>query len=304
MSDTLSRDTVTEKISVVEGMIPVQGGRVWHRTVGADRKKVPLLVLHGGPGAPHDYLEPLEHLGKDRPVVFYDQLGCGNSDRPDDPTLWTLDRFVDELARVREALDLQRLHILGQSWGTMLAVEYVLTRKPEGVLSLILSGPCLSVSRFIEDQKAYLLDFPQDVQETIRRSEESGDFRSREYQDAMIMYFSRHLCRLQPWPNCLIETLEKMGLNVYETMWGPSEFTLTGTLKDFERAERLKEIMLPTLFTCGRHDEATPDTTRFYQEMLPGSRMAVLDDASHEHHLEQPVRYLETVRQFLGEIEE
>jgi len=304
MSNTLSRDTVTEKLSVVEGMIPVKGGRVWHRTVGADRKKVPLLVLHGGPGAPHDYLQPLEHLANDRPVVFYDQLGCGNSDRPDDPDLWTLDRFVDELARVRETLGLKRVHLLGQSWGTMLAVEYVLTRKPEGVLSLILSGPCLSVSRFIEDQKAYLLDFPEDVREIIRRCEESGDFRSREYQDAMIIYYSRHLCRLHPWPNCLIETLEKMGLTVYETLWGPSEFTLTGALKDFERAERLKEILLPALFTCGQYDEATPDTTRFYQGMLPGSRTAVLDDASHEHHLEQPARYLEIVRQFLDEIED
>jgi len=115
--------------------------------VGADGKKIPLLLLHGGPGASHDYLEPLEPLSDERPVIFYDQLGCSNSDRPDDQSLWTIERFVEELEQVRETLQLREVHILGQSWGTMLGVEYMLMKKPHGVTSLILSGPCLSAAR-------------------------------------------------------------------------------------------------------------------------------------------------------------
>lgn len=113
-----------------EGMIPVPGGRVWYRIVGKDAPGIALLVLHGGPGAPHDYLENLGALADERPVVFYDQLGCGRSERPDNPALWQLDRFVAELAAVRQALGLDRVHLLGQSWGTMLAVQALLHPPP------------------------------------------------------------------------------------------------------------------------------------------------------------------------------
>lgn len=281
-----------------EGYVEVSGGRVWHKTVGAGKGGEPLLVLHGGPGASHDYLEPLEVLSDERPVVFYDQLGGGRSDRPTDLSLWTVERFVDELAQVRHALGLQRVHILGQSWGSMLAVDYMLTREPQGVLSLVLSAPCLSVPRFAADQRAYLREFEPGV-ETIARCEASGDFGSSEYQTAMATYYERHVCRLDPWPDCMVRTFEQMGHAVYEHMWGPSEFTITGVLKDYDRTARLKEIRVPTLFTCGRFDEATPATTAYYQSHLPRSELAVFEDASHEHHLEKPAEYIRVVRDFL-----
>src|SRR5262249_10200477 len=125
----------TQRAPVVrEGKVAVEGGNVWYRIVGADKPGVPLLILHGGPGIPHDYLEPLDALANERPVVFYDQLGCGNSDRPKDKSLWTIEQFVDELAKVRAALKLDRVHILGHSWGTILAVEYMLKQKRDGVV--------------------------------------------------------------------------------------------------------------------------------------------------------------------------
>ena len=286
-----------------EGYVLVPGGNVWYRVVGANRKKIPLLLLHGGPGASHDYLEPLEPLSDERPVIFYDQLGSGNSDRPDDRSLWTIKRFVEELEHVREALQLHEVHILGQSWGTMLGVDYVLAKAPQGVTSLILSGPCLSAARWSTDQKAYLSEFPEAIRRVIQDSEASGDFSSSGYQEAMKQYYKRHVCRLDPWPECLTRTFEKLGHAVYEYMWGPSEFTVTGLLKDYDRTARLKEISIPTLFTCGRYDEATPDTTTYYHTMLPGSEIAVLEGASHEHHIERPQQYMQIVRSFLHRAE-
>ncbi len=114
-----------------EGFIEVPGGRVWYRAVGDQTDATPLLCLHGGPGFTHYYLEPLETLAEHRRVIFYDQLGCGRSDRPDDVTLWTVDRFVEELAQVHTTLQLERLHLFGSSWGGMLAMQYVLDRQPD-----------------------------------------------------------------------------------------------------------------------------------------------------------------------------
>ncbi|OGV72527.1 MAG: hypothetical protein A3K19_32840 [Lentisphaerae bacterium RIFOXYB12_FULL_65_16] len=292
-----------ENTAVKEGFISVPGGKVWYRIVGADKKGTPLLTLHGGPGAPHDYLEPLEALADERPVVFYDQLGCGKSERPSDKSLWTAERFVEELVQVRSALGLERVHITGQSWGTMLAVDYMLTRKPTGVESLILSGPALSAPRFIADQQAYLEKMPETVRQTIRDCEARKDFASPQYQEAMMAYYRRHVCRLEPWPDCINRAFAGLGLEVYGHMWGPSEFTCTGTLANYDRTDRLKEIRIPVLFTCGEFDEATPATSAFYKSCLPGSELLVLKDASHMHPIEKPAEYLAAVRDFLRRAE-
>jgi proline-specific peptidase len=286
-----------------EGYIAVPGGRVWFKIVGPDKKGIPLLAVHGGPGAPHDYLEPLEDLSDERPVIFYDQLGCGNSDKPTDTSLWTVKRFVKELDYVRRSLKLKRVHILGQSWGTMLAVDYMVSRKPRGVKSLILSGPCLSASRWAADQRRYLLEFPEDVQAVINEAEASGEFDSPAYQEAVMKYYMRHVCRLDPWPDCLTRSIDKAGQAVYEHMWGPSEFTMIGTLKDYERAKDLIKIKVPVLFTAGQYDEATPAATNYYASMLPGSKVAIFEDASHEHHLEKREEYIKVVRKFLRDAE-
>lgn len=282
-----------------EGYIPVIGGNVWYRLLGRNQPGLPLLLLHGGPGFPHDYLEPLEPLKDERPVIFYDQLGCGNSDRPEDPSLWTLERFLDELEQVIQVLKLEKFHLLGQSWGSMLAVDFMLNRRSSNVVSLILSGPCLSVIRFTADQKAWLVEFPEGMQRIIQEKEASRDFQSTEYQEAMWAYYKRHVCRLDPWPDCLMRSLEKMGRSVYEHMWGPSEFTMTGILKDYDRTVLLKDIKVPTLFTCGRYDEATPSSTALYHDQLPGSEMVIFEDASHEHHIEKAELYIKIVREFL-----
>jgi len=286
-----------------EGYVDVTGGRVWFRIVGADSAGTPLLVLHGGPGATHDYLEPLAALADERPVVFYDQLGCGNSDRPDDPALWTVERYVGEVSEVRSALGLTRVHLLGQSWGGALAVEYVLSENPAGVESLILSAPLLDADRWVADQRANLAAFPDEMQEAVREAEASGNFDSPEYQEAMAAYYARHVCRTDPWPECLNRTFEKISLPVYLGMWGPSEFTCTGTLRTFSVTGRLAEVPVPVLFTCGEYDEAPPATMAYFQGLVPDSELKIFEGASHEHHLEETDAYLAAVREFIRTID-
>ncbi len=288
---------------VREGFIEVTGGKVWYRIVGADRKGIPLLTLHGGPGAPHDYFEPLEAFGKDRPVIFYDQLGCGNSDRPSDTTLWNIPRFVEEVATVRQALHLDKVHILGGSWGCALAVEYMLMNKPSGVVSMILSGPYLSTQTWARDQRMWISKLPQNIQDTITKYEANKMYSAPGYQEAMMAFYREHVCRLDPWPDCLNRAFSKMGAEVYNYMWGPSEFTVTGTLKTLELADQLSLIKVPVLFTCGEFDEATPAATAFYQSKLPGSEMIVFKDASHEHILEKTADYLDKTRDFMSRSE-
>lgn len=285
--------------SIKEGYIEVTGGRVWYRIVGADKAGIPLLIMHGGPGVPHDYMETLEVLSDERPVIFYDQLGCGNSERPSDTTLWTVERFVDELAKLRSDLNLHQVHLLGQSWGTMLAVEYLYRKNPNGIVSLTLAAPYLNTEKWVADQNYLVSQLPQHVQDTIAKYEANGDFAAPGYQEAMMVFYNKHVCRLNPWPDCLLKAMEKIGYEVYEYMWGPSEFTMTGTLKDADVTGYLGQLNLPVLYTCGEYDEATPETTAFYKSLTPGAEMHVFENASHEHHLESPDEFNQIIRGFL-----
>lgn len=289
-------------MSVQSGMLEVPGGKIWYRMAGDDLAGTPLLVLHGGPGATSSYLENLDVLSDERPVVFYDQLGGGRSEKPDDISLWTIERFVDELAAVREALSLERLVILGQSWGALLAAAYLLARGTEGVRGLILSAPLLNVPQWIDDQRKLLRQMPHEIRNAVNDAEVSGNFDSDAYQAAMDVYYRRHLCRLAPWPECLTRTFEEMGAQVYKTMWGPSEFTCTGTLASVNLLPQLKELDVPVLITCGRYDEATPATCQEYCNHIPGAQLAVFEEASHSHHLEQAEHYFAVVRNFLTQI--
>lgn len=284
-----------------EGYVEVTGGKVWYKIVGSGTA-TPLLLLHGGPGFPSSYLKPLEQLADERPIIFYDQLGSGNSDRPSDPALWRTERFVEELAQLRNALGLKQVHILGHSWGTMLAVDYMLT-KPSGVVSLILTSPCLSVPRWIEDANMYRSALPKKTQEILRQHEEAGTTDSKEYFNAIWEFYKHHVCRLDPWPAELENAFSQLNMDVYGTMWGPSEFHATGSLKDYDRTGQLSEITVPTLFTAGRHDEATPKTTAWYQSLVPNSKLEIFEDASHMTMLEKSDQYCQAVRDFLNSTE-
>lgn len=293
-------------ISTKKGFVTVKGGRVWYRIEGAAQPGIPLLTLHGGPGAPSDYIQSLADLADERPVILYDQLGSGRSDRPDDPNLWVLDRFVDEVAHVVSALGLTRFHLFGHSAGTMLAVEYAL-RQPSGLVSLILSGPAISAARYVRDATALKDALPIEMQEAINRHEAAGTLDASDYQAAVSEWMSRSMCRSETVRNALAPIFSDpdTGQNgqIYSVMWGISEWTMTGNLKDFDRTAFLHEIRVPTLFTCGRYDATTPEATTLYQSQLPGSELVIFERSAHMTHLEEREQFMQTLRDFLHRVE-
>ncbi|GGH84560.1 proline iminopeptidase [Pullulanibacillus pueri] len=286
-----------------EGYVSVTGGKVYYKKVGTG-SGLPLILLHGGPGGTHVSMKALEALGDERPVIFYDQLGAGRSDRPEDPSLWHIDRFVEELGQIREALGLEELHILGHSWGTMLAAEYLL-KQPKGVHSVIFSGPCLSAPQWAKDQDEHRKELPQDVQDTLAKCEKEGTTDSEEYKEAIKVFNKYFVNRMdeRDKPAELKSEAAKGNDVVYQTMWGPSEFYTTGNLKHFDVTLRLSEIKIPALFTCGRYDEATPASTESYSRQLPGSTFHVFEKSAHVPYLEEPEEYIRVMRDFLQSVE-
>lgn len=284
-----------------EGYVTVPGGRVWYRIVG-NGTKTPLLVLHGGPGFSSYYLKPLAALADERPVVFYDQLGGGKSDHTTDTTLWRIDHFVRELALVRESLGLRQVHLYGHSWGTILATEYMLT-KPSGVRSLILASSALSIPRWITDADSLRRTLPDSLQQAIARNERAGTVEAPAYQAAVMDYYRRYLARRQPWSADIDSAFSTANQALYGYMQGPSEFTITGTLKSYDVTPRLREITAPTLFTVGQYDEARPATVRHFQSLAPGSELALIPDAGHLTMQDNPERNNQVVREFLRRVE-
>ncbi|MFP5111941.1 proline iminopeptidase-family hydrolase [Bacillaceae bacterium C204] len=281
-----------------EGYIDVTGGRVWYQLFNKDAVGTPVIILHGGPGSSSYSLQGLKALAEDRPVIFYDQLGCGKSDRPSDPSLWRIERFVEELAQIRQSLNLNEVHILGHSWGTTLAAAYCLT-KPSGVKSVIFSSPCLSAPLWEQDQRRNLEKLPKEIQATIIRCEENETTDTDEYKKATEVFNKNFVCRLNPYPEWLKKGSHYRNPEVYNIMWGPSEFTVLGNLKEFDCTPRLKEITFPTLYTCGRFDEATPETTKYYSSLTPGSEFHVFENSAHMPYVEEPDEFLSVIGAFL-----
>lgn len=281
-----------------EGKIPVENGhQIWFRQVGSGN--VPLLVLHGGPGAGHDYLDSLGELAANRSIVFYDQLGCGKSDKPDDSELWRIPRFIREVETVRNALELDQIHLFGQSWGGWLAIEYMLT-KPTGVVSLTLASTSASAQQFVDEVARLKKDLPIELRESISHHTALGQFAHPDYQKAVGAFYERHFCRLGTWP----ESLEKTGRNidgnqVYETMWGKNELACSGNLEQWDRSGSLGEIRVPTLITAGRFDELTPNCAETLRTGIPDSKVVIFEQSAHMAHLEEKDEYLQTISEFL-----
>jgi proline-specific peptidase len=288
---------------IQEGRIPVTGGKVWYRVVGAGRT-VPLLTLHGGPGAGHDYLESLEALLDERAVILYDQLGCGLSDTPNDPSLWTIDRFVHEVDEVRDALGLERVHLLGQSWGGWLAIEYMLSH-PQGVVSLTLASTSASTAQFVQEAQKLIDELPPDMRDALRHGNDTQTYDDPAYVRAADEFYHRHVCRLDPWPEPLQRTDKNLeGNQVYLTMNGPNEFTVVGNLKDWDRTDRLGEITVPTLITVGRYDEITPTCAETLHRGIPNSELHLFEQSAHCAHLEERDKFNALLRDFLHRVEE
>ena len=288
-----------------EGYVNVEGGRIWYKIVG-NGPGTPLLLIHGGPGSSSCAGIPgYSLLGNDRPIIFYDQLGSGNSDRPTDTLLWKLPRFVNEIDALRASLGLKKLHILGSSWGGAVLAEYMVTKKPTGVSSVIFSGPLLSTPIWVEDAANLLATLPRNLQDTIKKYEALKDYASPQYMAATDSFYARFMS-VKKWPPAPSATCEGVsGFNnaVYNYMWGPTEFSAPGTLKNFDRTADLHSIQEPVLFIAGRYDEVRPATIYQFQKLVPKSKAVIIEDAGHSKIIDQPVKFTSAIRTFLKQVE-
>jgi L-proline amide hydrolase len=283
-----------------------EAGWTWYRVhgdLGADRP-APLVILHGGPGAAHDYLEPVADLASTvgRPCVLYDQIGCGRSQHLPEATVdfWTVELFRRELGALLEHLAIQsRYHVLGQSWGGMLGMEHAL-EQPSGLRSLVVANAPASLTLWLSEANRLRGLLPAEVQETLIRHEDAGTTDSEEYEQAVMQFYERHLCRI-PFPDGLQRTFAQLAADptVYHTMNGPSEFHVIGTLKGWDITPRLPDIRVPVLVISGEYDEATPVVVQPLVDALSDARWELIEDASHSTHLERPELFLDLVETFL-----
>ncbi len=289
-----------------EGYLPFRGYRTWYRIVGErdEDGKLPVLLLHGGPGGTHDYLESLEALAETgRRAVFYDQVGCGKSDRADE-SRWTVETYVEEVGVVRRELGLDRIHLFGNSWGGMLAMEYALTH-PAGLESLMIASSPSSIPQWIAETARLRRDLPEEVQEVLDKHEAAGTTDDPEYEQACEVFYRRHVCRLPEWPDYVLRSFQFITEHgeVYRHMNGPSEFHVVGTLKDWDIIDRLGEIRVPTLVVSGEFDEATPAINRTVSEAIPGAESVIYPGCSHMAHVEDPEGYCRLLGDFISRVE-
>jgi L-proline amide hydrolase len=290
---------------MTEGRMTWDGHETWYSVFGdLGAGPTPVIVCHGGPGASHDYVEPIAELARfGRGAVLYDQLGCGSSQHlPDAPAeFWTPQLYKNELSLLARELGIgDRYAVVGQSWGGMLAMEHALDQ-PDGLRAIVVADSPASIPLWVEEANRLRRDLPADVQETLTRHEEAGTTDDPAYEEAVRVFYDRHLCRLDPWPDCVDRSFAQMAADptVYHTMNGPSEFHCIGSLKTWDITDRLHEITTPTLLISGRYDEATPHIVEQIHTRIAGAQWELFEESSHMPHVEEPEAFLERVEGFL-----
>lgn len=280
-------------MKITTGTMPFKGYQTYYRIVGEPTDNAPLLLIHGGPGSTHNYFEVLDDLAVTtrRQIISYDQIGCGESYVDGHPELWTLTTWLDELETLRSHLHLNRVNLLGQSWGGMLIIAYMIDRHPEGVESIILSSTLPSSELWSHEQQRLISFMPDDEQEAIARAVATGNFDDPAYLKANDHYTVLHADEItDASPECLRRP-KRFGTESYLTAWGPNEYTPTGTLRDFDYTDRLGEITDPTLIISGTNDECTPLIAKTMDDNMPNAIWELLDGARHMTFIDQTDTY-------------
>lgn len=283
-----------------EAMLAVPGGRIWYKKSGTG-SGTPVILLHGGPGYSSYYLKPLEQLGDDRPVVRYDQLGGGKSDRVSDTTMFTIAHFVRELDSLRSALGYDKVHIVGHSWGTILGFEYYRAH-PDHVASLTLGSAALDIPAWEKNARRLVGTLSDSAQRAIRTREAEKKYDAPDYQAALNEFYGKYVWR-HPVEADLDSTIKTVNDGIYNYMQGPSEFTITGTLKHYDVTPLLKTIKVPTLYTVGEFDEADPPTIKRFAALTPGAAVVVIPGSAHITTWDNPAAMVSAVRSFLRRVD-
>lgn len=291
---------------ITEGYIPYRGYKTYYRIVGESAEgKLPLLVLHGGPGCAHDYLESLDGIAEqyDRQVIYYDQCGCGKSRIPEgNADFYTYESYMDEIDVVREALHLDHIHMLGQSWGGMLEMLYVTKRHPEGIASMVVASSPASAEIWVREANRLRGYLPEAMRDALIQADEDGDYSRPEVVAASKEYYRRHVCKLDPYPDFISRSFDQMGED-YAVMQGASEFVITGKMRTYDVTADLPSVTIPTLVTSGQLDENTPLIAKEVNDLIPGSRWVMFEGGTHSCHAEYPELYNSTVEAFMEEHE-
>lgn len=282
-------------------MVPVAGGKykVWTKKIGSGRLKV--LVLHGGPGFSHEYLEALESFLPQAGVemYYYDQLGCNNSDVPDDASLWTLGRYTEEVDEVRRALGLERFILYGHSWGGILAIEYALNYQ-QHLRGLVISNMTAGTQSYLKRTASIKLQLPPVLLARLTALEAKEDYDSPEYQKIMMEeLYPKMLCRIQPWPEPVTRVFRHANERIYNLMQGKSEFLVTGNLKDWERWDRLHEIKVKALMIGAQYDEMDPADMKRMADLMPNARNVFCPNGSHLCMWDDQEKYFDHLLKFL-----
>lgn len=286
-------------------MIPVVGGKykVWTKRMGSGPIKV--LLLHGGPGFPHDYLEAMESFLPQAGIemYYYDQLGVGNSDIPDDPALWTLDRYTTEVEEVRRGLGLDYFVLYGQSWGGILGMEYALNYQ-QHLRGLVISNMTAGIKSYLKRNDALKKQLLS-AEDLARLDALSAakDYDNPDYHKIVEQQlYPQMLCRTDPWPEPVSRAFRLANEKIYNQMQGKSEFEVTGNLKDWERWDRLHEIKVKTLTMGAEHDEMDPDDMRKMAAMMPNATSAICPNGSHLAMWDDQAVYFQHLLAFLATV--
>ena len=278
--------------------------KLWYGKIGTG-SLAPVLIVHGGPGGNHYNLVAFQALADERPVIFYDQLGCGKSDRPDNPSLWTADRYFDELRVVRNSLDLKKYHLIGHSWGTTLAVGFA-AKNPEGILTISLHSPILSFPYYINyvapALKQGLLSLNGKAGQVIDDFELRGKGTKSNYDEACLKFTKRHVTHTWPLPEVMKKLIVERNSAIHDIMVAStSELNVRGNLKTVDVTLRLSELDVPVLITCGSDDLCTPTFTKWQAGFTKNSQFHIIEGSAHMTPVDRPSELLKRQRAFLGQ---
>jgi len=291
-------------MEIREGYMPFMGYQTYYRIAGrCEEGKSPIIVMHGGPGSTHNYFEVLDCIAESgHAVISYDQLGCGNSYVDGHPELWTLDTWTKELIALREHLGIKTCHILGQSWGGMLVISYLIDQKPEGIKSAVLSSTLPDSQLWGREQHRLVTYMSEEDQKAIAEAEATGNYNSPEHLAANARFMLRHCAGAvtEDSPECLRRP-KKAGAEPYLYGWGPNEYTPTGSLKDFYYTDRLNEIDVPCLVMSGTEDLCTPIIAKTMYDGIKNSKWELFAGCRHMPFVEDHDHYCEVLAQWLND---
>jgi len=291
-------------MKITEGYMPYLGYKTYYRIVGECKgNKKPLVLLHGGPGSTHNYFEILDKVAEDgRAVIMYDQLGCGLSQTPSRPDLWHAKTWIEELVQLRNHLNLDEIHLLGQSWGGMQAIQYACENKPLGIKSYILSSTLPASYLWEKEQRRRIKYLPEEMQKSIAKADETGDYSTPEYQKAEAEFMLRHCAGkvTMDSPECLRRP-KVAGTEAYITAWGQNEFSPSGTLKDFDFMNEIEDIQEPCLITSGLIDLCSPLIAKIMYDKIPNSKWELFEFSRHMPFVEESDKYIKVLNEWLNE---